>query len=108
MLDLEVVPERSLGCDNWEFILGEHKYDLNYVRPDLWPFKYRVGLCLPVRDSELIMHVCNSARTRLYMSFRILYYKPSIARIKSDPRCVSLSRSSLYYVACALCVQCGE
>lgn len=24
MLDLEVVPERSLGCDNWEFILGMH------------------------------------------------------------------------------------
>lgn len=24
MLDLEVVPERSLGCDHWEFILGMH------------------------------------------------------------------------------------
>ncbi|XP_055547069.1 PHAF1 protein CG7083 [Wyeomyia smithii] len=24
MLDLEVVPERSLGCDSWEFILGMH------------------------------------------------------------------------------------
>lgn len=24
MLDLEVIPERSLGCDNWEFILGMH------------------------------------------------------------------------------------
>lgn len=24
MLDLEVVPERSLGCENWEFILGMH------------------------------------------------------------------------------------
>jgi len=23
MLDLEIVPERSLGCDGWEFILGE-------------------------------------------------------------------------------------
>lgn len=25
MLDLEVIPERSLGCDNWEFILGKYK-----------------------------------------------------------------------------------
>ncbi|XP_058793462.1 PHAF1 protein CG7083 [Phymastichus coffea] len=24
MLELEVVPERSLGCDHWEFILGMH------------------------------------------------------------------------------------
>lgn len=24
MLDLEIVPERSLGCDGWEFILGEY------------------------------------------------------------------------------------
>jgi hypothetical protein len=23
MLDLEIVPERSLGCDAWEFVLGE-------------------------------------------------------------------------------------
>lgn len=23
MLELEVVPERSLGCEQWEFILGE-------------------------------------------------------------------------------------
>lgn len=23
MLELEVVPERSLGCDQWEFILGK-------------------------------------------------------------------------------------
>lgn len=23
MLDLEIVPERSLGCEQWEFILGE-------------------------------------------------------------------------------------
>lgn len=23
MLDLEVVPERSLGCEHWEFILGK-------------------------------------------------------------------------------------
>ncbi|KAG7300806.1 hypothetical protein JYU34_015141, partial [Plutella xylostella] len=24
MLDLEIVPERSLGCDSWEFVLGMH------------------------------------------------------------------------------------
>ncbi|GFG36469.1 hypothetical protein Cfor_03609, partial [Coptotermes formosanus] len=24
MLELEVVPERSLGCEHWEFILGMH------------------------------------------------------------------------------------
>ncbi|KPJ00791.1 UPF0183 protein CG7083 [Papilio xuthus] len=24
MLDLEIVPERSLGCDTWEFVLGMH------------------------------------------------------------------------------------
>ncbi|KAK9511261.1 hypothetical protein O3M35_005849 [Rhynocoris fuscipes] len=24
MLELEVMPERSLGCDQWEFILGMH------------------------------------------------------------------------------------
>ncbi|XP_022907928.1 PHAF1 protein CG7083 [Onthophagus taurus] len=24
MLDLEIVPERSLGCDHWEFVLGMH------------------------------------------------------------------------------------
>ncbi|OWR54519.1 hypothetical protein KGM_203518 [Danaus plexippus plexippus] len=24
MLDLEIVPERSLGCDAWEFVLGMH------------------------------------------------------------------------------------
>lgn len=24
MLELEVIPERSLGCDNWEFVLGMH------------------------------------------------------------------------------------
>ncbi|XP_055910384.1 PHAF1 protein CG7083 [Eupeodes corollae] len=24
MLDLEVVPEKSLGCDSWEFVLGMH------------------------------------------------------------------------------------
>lgn len=23
MLDLEIIPERSLGCDTWEFVLGE-------------------------------------------------------------------------------------
>jgi hypothetical protein len=23
MLDLEVIPERSLGCEHWEFILGK-------------------------------------------------------------------------------------
>jgi len=23
MLELEVVPERSLGCEQWEFILGK-------------------------------------------------------------------------------------
>lgn len=23
MLELEVIPERSLGCDQWEFILGK-------------------------------------------------------------------------------------
>lgn len=32
MLDLEVVPERSLGCDNWEFILGN--YRLSFVLGD--------------------------------------------------------------------------
>ena len=26
MLDLEVVPERSLGNEQWEFILGETKF----------------------------------------------------------------------------------
>ncbi|KAI5639190.1 hypothetical protein NE865_08255 [Phthorimaea operculella] len=24
MLDLEIIPERSLGCDTWEFVLGMH------------------------------------------------------------------------------------
>ncbi|KAJ0171414.1 hypothetical protein K1T71_012964 [Dendrolimus kikuchii] len=24
MLDLEIIPERSLGCDSWEFVLGMH------------------------------------------------------------------------------------
>lgn len=23
MLELEIVPERSIGCEQWEFILGE-------------------------------------------------------------------------------------
>lgn len=23
MLDLEIIPERSLGCDTWEFVLGK-------------------------------------------------------------------------------------
>lgn len=23
MLDLEIVPERSLGCEQWEFVLGK-------------------------------------------------------------------------------------
>ena len=33
MLDLEVVPERSLGNEQWEFILGllSHKFNLYFV-----------------------------------------------------------------------------
>lgn len=26
MLELDVVPERSLGCEQWEFILGMYRY----------------------------------------------------------------------------------
>lgn len=25
MLDLEIVPERSLGCEQWEFVLGMNR-----------------------------------------------------------------------------------
>ena len=31
MLDLEVVPERSLGNEQWEFILGLLKHNLYFV-----------------------------------------------------------------------------
>lgn len=24
MLELEIVPERSVGCEQWEFVLGEY------------------------------------------------------------------------------------
>lgn len=27
LLELEIVPERSLGCDSWEFILGKYFSD---------------------------------------------------------------------------------
>lgn len=30
MLDLEVVPERSLGNEQWEFVLGKLMYNSNY------------------------------------------------------------------------------
>jgi hypothetical protein len=37
MLELEVVPERSLGCENWEFILGKQKsLPKNYVWANFW------------------------------------------------------------------------
>lgn len=33
MLDLEIVPERSLGSDAWEFVLGEHfRMFITYVK----------------------------------------------------------------------------
>lgn len=35
MLDLEVVPERSLGNEQWEFILGELQHNLN-VRHEVY------------------------------------------------------------------------
>lgn len=30
MLELEVVPERSLGCEQWEFILGKASLAILY------------------------------------------------------------------------------
>lgn len=33
MLDLEIVPERSLGCEAWEFVLGKSpRMFMNYVK----------------------------------------------------------------------------
>ena len=29
MLDLEVIPERSLGCEHWEFILGRFSFSIS-------------------------------------------------------------------------------
>lgn len=34
MLDLEVRPERSLGCDQWEFILGKYWRERVLCRPN--------------------------------------------------------------------------
>jgi len=31
MLELEVVPERSLGCEQWEFILGKGYTNVTFV-----------------------------------------------------------------------------
>lgn len=31
MLELEVVPERSLGCEQWEFILGKGYPNVAFV-----------------------------------------------------------------------------
>lgn len=31
MLELEVVPERSLGCEQWEFILGKGFPNVTFV-----------------------------------------------------------------------------
>lgn len=31
MLELEVMPERSLGCDQWEFILGKFCDKITFV-----------------------------------------------------------------------------
>jgi len=31
MLELEVVPERSLGCEQWEFILGKAFHNFTFI-----------------------------------------------------------------------------
>lgn len=121
MLDLEVVPERSLGCDNWEFILGEHTHDLNYVRQTslatcrvapvadissaLWPF-VSIGLCLrwtrsqPHGERTGVQQCAHSPSmcVSLYIELQTTH------RISNRIRAGSLSCSSslLYYVACAL------
>lgn len=42
MLDLEVVPERSLGNEQWEFILG--KFPLSTINK--FPIKFQIQLKL--------------------------------------------------------------
>lgn len=79
MLDLEVIPERSLGCDNWEFVLGEF---ISYI---IISSTTKDFFILPMRNADTVLFTCSSCVTirnkvffnsirRHYVLFNIFYF----------------------------------
>ena len=53
MLDLEVVPERSLGNEEWEFVLGKLYFPIILYATKLWHLAEKNGSNYLLWDSSI-------------------------------------------------------
>lgn len=71
MLDLEIVPERSLGGDTWEFVLGELRFSVYILTSIIYALFLRVASYAMVfwsvihRSLELIRYLLYSPSKHL-------------------------------------------
>lgn len=73
MLDLEIVPERSLGCDTWEFVLGKNRVCL---------FLTSRICALFLRDVSyaILCYSCLNIISNLVFTWCIIYTRATLAQ----------------------------
>ena len=70
MLELEIVPERSLGCDQWEFILG--KLQLGFCWYEIVILTALEGVRKDTNDRFIILSLGHFSNTFSYFCVSLL------------------------------------